>query len=135
MGVANRQNKVNDKNALIAIMGASVLVITFLAWLIYFKEAADSSSLEWVSYLPAFNALINGICTICLLRGYWLIKRKRKEEHRNMMVTALILSAVFLISYITYHHYQGDTKFINPGNIRYIYFMVLYEIIRLKLDF
>lgn len=114
-----------DRNALIGILAISVLVVTFLAWLIYFKEAADTATLTWVRYLPALNALLNSLCTICLIRGYMLIKKGRKVEHRNMMLTALILSALFLISYIIYHHYQGDTKFINPGNIRYVYFSIL----------
>ena len=114
-----------DKNALMIISFASLLVVLFLAWLIYFKEAADRGALEWVSYLPAFNAIINAICTVCLLRGFFLIKKGRKKEHRNMMLTALGLSALFLVSYIVYHHFQGDTKFINPGNIRYVYFFIL----------
>ena len=114
-----------DKNALVAILLTSVIVITFLAWLIYFKEAADRGTLEWVAYLPALNAILNALCTVCLIRGFLLIKKGRKVEHRNMMITALGLSALFLISYVIYHHYQGDTKFINPGNIRYVYFSIL----------
>lgn len=114
-----------DKNALVGILLISILVITFLAWLIYFKEAADRGPLLWVSYLPALNAFLNGLCTVSLIRGFLLIKSGRKKEHRNMMLTALGLSALFLISYVTYHHYQGDTKFINPTNIRYLYFFVL----------
>ena len=102
-----------------------MIVITFLAWLIYFKEVADRGTLEWVSYLPALNAILNAICTMCLVRGYLLIKKGKKKEHRNMMLTALGLSALFLVSYVVYHHFQGDTKFINPGNIRYVYFFIL----------
>ena len=114
-----------DKNALVAILLTSVIVITFLAWLIYFKKAADRGTLMWISYLPALNALLNFMCSVCLVRGYILIKKGRKTEHRNMMLTAIGLSTLFLVSYITYHHYQGDTKFINPGNIRYVYFSIL----------
>ena len=114
-----------DKSALLGILAGSVLVVAFLTWLIYYKEAADISTLSWVKYLPALNALLNSLCTICLVRGYILIKKGRKREHRNMMLTALSLSALFLISYIIYHHFQGDTKFINPGNIRYVYFSIL----------
>ena len=114
-----------DKNALVAICLLSVIVVTFLAWLIYFKEVADRGTLAWVSYLPALNAILNALCTVCLIRGYLLIKKGFKKEHRNMMLTALGLSALFLVSYVIYHHYQGDTKFINPGNIRYVYFSIL----------
>ena len=122
--VASSSN-VREKKAILVILTVSVLVVVFLAWLIYFKETADSSSLTWVGYLPALNAILNAICTVCLIRGYLMIKKGRKVEHRNMMITALILSALFLVSYITYHHFQGDTKFINPTNIKYLYFFIL----------
>ena len=87
MVVSNRKpGKVSekDKNALVAISLASVMVITFLAWLIYFKEAADRGTLEWISYLPAVNAILNALCTICLIRGFLLIRKGRKIEHRNV---------------------------------------------------
>jgi putative membrane protein len=41
------------------------------------------------------------------------------------MVSALVLSALFLISYLTYHHFQGDTRFLATGLIRPIYFFIL----------
>jgi len=125
MGALIRKNDHADKNALVAIFLLSIVVVTFLAWLIYFKGAADRGTLMWVSYLPAVNAILNGLCAVCLIKGFLLIKKGRKREHRNMMLTALSLSALFLISYVTYHHYQGDTKFINPTNIKYIYFFIL----------
>ena len=128
MAIAQRRSgKITekDKNALVVISLLSVIVITFLAWIIYFKDVADRGTLSWVSYLPALNAILNTFCTVCLIRGYRLIKKGFKKEHRNMMITALGLSALFLVSYVIYHHYQGDTKFINPGNIRYVYFSIL----------
>ena len=113
-----------DKNALVVISLLSVIVITFLAWLIYFKEVADRGTLEWVSYLPALNAILNAICTFCLIRGYLLIKKgKKRASEYDVNCTWVICS--FLVSYVIYHHFQGDTKFINPGNIRYLYFFIL----------
>ena len=125
MATLLRKTDTADKNAIVGILFLSIIVVTFLAWLIYFKEAADSSTLSWVSGLPAVNAVLNAVCAVCLVRGYLLIKKGKKREHRNMMLTALSLSALFLISYVTYHHYQGDTKFINPTNIKYVYFTIL----------
>ena len=128
MAIAQRRSgKITekDKNALVGIILVSIIVVTFLAWLIYFKEAADRGTLDWVAYLPALNAILNALCTVCLIRGFLLIKKGRKVEHRNMMLTALGLSGLFLVSYVVYHHYQGDTKFINPGSIKYVYFGIL----------
>jgi putative membrane protein len=125
MSTLIKKTDATDKNALVAILFVSVVIVTFLAWLIYFKEAADRGTLEWISILPALNALLNTFCTVCLIRGLLLIKKGDKTGHRNMMLSALTLSALFLVSYVVYHHYQGDTKFINPGNIRYFYFFIL----------
>ena len=41
------------------------------------------------------------------------------------MLTAVGTSGLFLVSYIVYHYFQGDTKFTNPGAIKYFYFFIL----------
>lgn len=53
--------------------------------------------------LPHVNAILNGISTVLLLIGFILIKSGRKEAHRKVMTAAIIVSAVFLVSYLTYH--------------------------------
>ncbi len=53
--------------------------------------------------LPHVNATLNGISTILLLIGFVLIKMGRKEAHRKTMISAIVVSAVFLVSYLTYH--------------------------------
>jgi uncharacterized membrane protein YozB (DUF420 family) len=53
--------------------------------------------------LPHVNAILNGISTILLLTGFVLIKMGRRDAHRKAMISAIIVSAVFLVSYLTYH--------------------------------
>lgn len=50
--------------------------------------------------LPALNASLNGAAVVALTVGFVLIKKKRKTAHRNAMITALILSALFLFFYV-----------------------------------
>ncbi len=53
--------------------------------------------------LPHVNAVLNSISTVLLLIGFILIKSGRKEAHRKVMTAAIVVSAVFLVSYLTYH--------------------------------
>jgi len=41
------------------------------------------------------------------------------------MVSAVIVAGTFLVSYVVYHHFHGDTPFTGQGIIRPIYFFVL----------
>lgn len=53
--------------------------------------------------LPHVNAVLNSIATLLLLIGFILIKSGRKEAHRKVMISAIVVSSVFLVSYLTYH--------------------------------
>ena len=49
---------------------------------------------------PALNATLNGASAVLLLTGRSLIKRRRMAAHRTVMLTALVTSTLFLISYL-----------------------------------
>lgn len=121
-----------DNKAYIFIGVLSSLVFAFLFWLIYFKETATASG-DWVTYLPALNAIFNTMTASLLVLGYSFIKRGKKEAHIKAMLSAVGTSALFLISYILYHYYKGDTKFLAEGMIRYIYFFILISHILLSM--
>ncbi len=81
---------------------------------------------SWFSRLPALNALLNAICSTLLLVALGLILTKRVRGHRVVMITALALSALFLVSYLTYHiTIGGGTPFPGVGLPRLVYFTVL----------
>lgn len=75
--------------------------------------------------LPFFHAVLNGSTAILLLTGVFLIKKKKVALHRLAMVTAFLLSAVFLVSYVLTHISTPDAKFGGEGAIRYAYFFIL----------
>jgi len=114
----------SDKSAYALIMLTSVLVFAFLVWLIYFKPTATTQG-SWVSYLPTLNAVLNTLTTLFLIWGYIFIKRLDKKNHVRCMLSATTTSFFFLLSYITYHHFQGDTKFTGIGLVRSVYFFIL----------
>ncbi len=80
---------------------------------------------EYISSLPHLNAFLNSTSAILLLIGYSSIKRGQITAHRNCQIAAVATSTLFLISYLTYHYYHGDTKFLGQGLVRPFYFTVL----------
>jgi putative membrane protein len=119
------------KGVLYAIGALSVLVAAFLIWLIYFKGRAAAP--EWVASLPAANAAFNSLSAMCLLAGYRRIRRKDKAAHKRFMLAATGFSALFLVSYITYHSFHGDTRFPGHGWVRPAYFALLISHIGLSM--
>lgn len=75
--------------------------------------------------LPAFNATVNSLTTVVLVAGWLAIRRRRVPVHRACMLTAVVLSTIFLISYLTYHAHGGLTRFQGTGVLRTVYFTIL----------
>jgi putative membrane protein len=96
-----------------AIVVASGLAVSFLLWLLYVHHASADFAGRWM-FLPALNALLNGLCAIALCVGLYFIKRHNRDAHRTSMLLAFAFSSVFLISYIVNHALHGDTIF--PGH-------------------
>ena len=115
---------VNPRNALGVILGVSVVAILFLVWLIYFKAPA-ATEVAWVTNLSAVNAALNSLSTVFLLLGFREIKARNFARHMRFMISAFVTSALFLVSYIVYHHFVGDTPFTGQGFIRSVYFFIL----------
>jgi uncharacterized membrane protein YozB (DUF420 family) len=78
-----------------------------------------------VSDLPALNATLNGAAAILLALGYAFIRNRRRTAHKWCMLGALLVSALFLTSYVIYHANVGSKPFAGTGAIRYVYFAIL----------
>ena len=75
--------------------------------------------------LPAVNATLNGISGVLLIAGYLLMRARRIEWHRRVMIAAFVTSSLFLICYIVYHANVGSVRFTRPGFVRPLYFTIL----------
>lgn len=71
------------------------------------------------------NAIINSIVAILLVAALIAVKQGKYLLHKRIMISALVLSVLFLLSYICHHLFTGDTKYGGEGSIRYIYFFIL----------
>ena len=75
--------------------------------------------------LPALNAILNATAAVLLAIGYALIRRKRIQTHRKVMLAAFTVSCAFLVSYLVYHYQVGSKRFPGAGAIRTVYLTIL----------
>jgi len=91
----------------------------------------DAVPPDWVLMLPSINASLNATAAVLLIVGYLFIRWRQVQTHRNIMLTAFVVSAVFLVCYLTYHQalyaYTGThgKAFTGTGSLRLIYFVIL----------
>ena len=83
-----------------------------------------------LSVFPVINACLNGTSAVLLGTGYYLVKQRRLQAHKRFMVAAFVTSALFLVSYLTYHWELTQTgrtitRFQGQGIWRPIYFAIL----------
>jgi uncharacterized membrane protein YozB (DUF420 family) len=80
-----------------------------------------------IQWFPPFNATLNAVTGILIVSGFLLIRRGRVALHRACMISAVISSSLFLISYVTYHigYGAGVTRFAGTGWVRPLYLVIL----------
>jgi putative membrane protein len=78
-----------------------------------------------IPYLPHFQALLNTAATLLLATGYYFIRNAKPGLHRACMAAALVISSLFMVSYLTYHARVGYMPFAGQGIIRPFYFTLL----------
>lgn len=99
----------NDSRAKIFIWTVSIIVFVAVAVLSKVKLNVD---LGFDPHLFAkANAIINFTVTILLVAGLWAVKSQKYLLHKKIMLAAIILSILFLVSYICHHLFAGETKF------------------------
>lgn len=113
----------NDKLARLLIIVVSFVVFTAIVILSRVKLDVDLGF--DVHVFATINAVINSLVSITLVIAYISIRRKQYIMHRNLMYAAIVLSVLFLVSYILHHLLAGDTRFGGEGAIRYVYFFIL----------
>jgi putative membrane protein len=129
--------KQKDKKIKILIWAISVIVFLVVASL---SKAKLNAHLNFDPHIFAtINAIINSIVALLLLAALLAVKSKKYFLHKKLMLTAIILSVLFLISYVSHHLLSGDTKYgdLNhdgilsmdektlAGSMRYVYYIIL----------
>jgi putative membrane protein len=127
----------NDRKAKLFIWTVSIIVFVAVAFLSKFKLTID---LGFNPHLFAkANAVINSAVAFLLVAGLITIKQKRYALHKIIMINAMVLSVLFLLSYIGHHLLAGETKYgdinhdglvdeaelLQAGGLRTLYYIVL----------
>ena len=129
--------KKNDKKARLLIYTLSVVVFIAVALLSKYKLKVDLGFNPHVFALA--NAMINASVCILLMAGLVTAKQKKYALHKKIMLAAIVLSILFLVSYICHHLFAGETKFgdinhdgilsedekIQAGGLRILYYCIL----------
>jgi putative membrane protein len=72
------------------------------------------------------NAVLNSLVSVLLLVGLFSAKGGKWTMHRGAMISAMVLSVLFLVSYILHHLFAGETTFGGEGTIRWVYYLILF---------
>ena len=78
-----------------------------------------------LSFLADVNASLNSTAFVLIVAGLVAIKRGHETVHKRRMLSAACVSALFLISYVTYHLTCEEVSFKGEGAVRYVYFFIL----------
>jgi putative membrane protein len=121
--------QVSTRPAIAAILAISAAATAFLFWLIYVHPAPDAASVR-LTFLPALNALFNGLSATALLIGYTFIRSRRDlpnriKLHRAAMLTAFLFSSIFLVCYIVNYALHGESHYPGHSLVRTAYLIIL----------
>jgi putative membrane protein len=127
----------NDRKAKIIIYAFSVVVFLAVTAL---ERVTLNVNLGFDPHVfAATNAIINSVVAVLLVAGIITAKRGAYTTHKNIMLTAILLSVLFLVSYILHHLFAGSTLYgdlnkngivtdlekAEAGSMRYVYFFLL----------
>lgn len=101
--------KQNDKTVFKIVLIVSILICLVVIILNKKIIPVPDQFPAFIYKLPMVNAFINGTCSLLLIASLWAIKNKNIELHKKLNLTAFLLSALFLVSYVTAHYFIPDT--------------------------
>lgn len=110
------------KTYLPLIIAVSLVIPTVVAILYFGPKINFGIDL---SFLPAVNATLNGITAMMLIFGFMAIRQKIIALHKRFMSLSMILSVLFLVSYILYHSASEPTTYGGGGFLKYLYYTLL----------
>ena len=113
-----------DRSINLAITTVSIAIPLLVLTLFYLKPPDVRIGFD-LKILPALNASLNFTTALLLLTGFYFIRNRKIQSHRLCMITAFCFSALFLISYVTYHTLTEPTSYGGEGIMRTIYFAIL----------
>lgn len=107
------------------VAAVAVPAVVVLLFLIPPAENLSAETRANLYTLPLLNACFNGMAFLSLIGAFVAIRRKNIALHKKFTTTALVLSVLFLVSYVAFHLTTESTKFGGEGWVRGVYFFIL----------
>ncbi len=101
----------NDQRAKLLIGIFSFVVFAAVTVLGRYNLAGKVKLSFDVHFFALANAVINGTVSLLLLAGLLLVRQKNYKLHKQVMLLAMLLSILFLVSYICHHLFAGETVY------------------------
>ena len=116
------------------IISLSIIIPIIVALLMLFPDTLHvKTSIINFRSLPFFHAILNGCTAILILIGFVFIRDKKTQLHKTAMLSAFMLSSVFLVSYVISKITNEPVPFGGEGMIRHVYFFILISHILLSI--
>lgn len=106
------------------IIAAIAVVLPLVVAVLYYMPKSGEAG-EMVRAIPFFNAIVNGCTFLLITAGIVAIKTGKQTWHRYFMMSAMVMSVIFLLGYVAYHAQVESTPFGGEGMIRTVYFIIL----------
>lgn len=106
------------------IIAAIAVILPLVVAILYYMPKTGEAG-EMVRAIPLFNAIVNGCTFVLITAGIISIKNSKQTLHRFFMVSAMVLSVIFLLGYVAYHAQVESTPYGGEGLIRTVYFAIL----------
>lgn len=101
------------------------ILINALVAVVYFMPKYETVSDVDLTILPFLNAVFNSFTFVFLVAALVSIKQKNITLHKRFILAAFTTTALFLVSYVTYHGMAESTAYGGEGTLRYVYYFIL----------
>jgi len=126
-------NKEQQYRPLIIGISIALPIVVSILYFLPRAEGLSEGTRHFLNQLPRFNAIINGSTALILIAAFRAIRSGNIELHKKLMSTALIISVLFLLSYVAFHLTTESTKYGGEGFMRNVYYFVLISHILLSI--
>lgn len=127
-----------NRNLTVPIIIVSIAIPVAVAFIILVPQVKVDFGFN-THFLPLFHAILNSSTAILLLASLYFIRKGQITAHKRANLTAVVLSSIFLISYVIYHSSHPSTLYgdVNhdgvvsadekaaAGPLRYVYYFIL----------
>lgn len=118
------QTSSHERWITLAIIALTIVINGIVLALLFSPQAGGASDKDY-TFLPLFNAILNGFTFVFLFAALVMILRKNIVWHRRFIFAAFTSTAFFLVSYLTYHSLSESTPYGGSGWMAGIYYFIL----------